>query len=109
MGKHNFEMGLYSEHGMKIKNLPEQQKIVRRAEALFALDDQIEARYAKSASARRKAHAMDSRQSLPRRTRPSRSKRRTCRSLVEAYPPTVKKWKKGVTKWWKVGKSGKKS
>jgi len=28
---------------------------------------------------------------------------------IAAHPPTVKKWKKGVTKWWKVGKSGKKS
>jgi hypothetical protein len=31
------------------------------------------------------------------------------KALVEAHSSTATKWKKGVTKWWKVGESGKKS
>src|SRR6266550_5585063 len=31
------------------------------------------------------------------------------RNLIESHSSTAKKWKKGVTEWWKVGKSGKKS
>ena len=51
---------------------------MRGVKALFALADQIEAALRKSQSPRREAHAIDPRQSLPRRNRRSRSKRRTC-------------------------------
>jgi type I restriction enzyme, S subunit len=88
---------------------PEQQEIVRRVESLFTLAGQIEARYAKA-----KAYVEKLTQSILAKAFrgelvPQDPNDEPAEALLRRIRQKRQNGKKGVTKWWKVGKSGKKS
>ena len=105
----NINVAILNEVGVPLPPLAEQQEIVRRVEALSALADQIEARYAKA-----KAHVEKLTQSILAKAFrgelvPQDPNDEPASVLLKRIKQQHHDREKGVTKWWKVVESGKKS